>query len=307
MDRLASLEVLIAIVDYGGFARAAERLGMSPTMVSTHLARLEDRLGTRLIHRSTRRFALTPQGRLYVDDTRAILESLREADEAVRRGASGPSGRVAIDAPGAIGLRFVVPALPRLRALHPRVAIDLSVGDRSTIYRPEGFDILIRVGDPPEGKGEVTTLGQTPYVQVASPDYITRRGEPASPDELHDHDTILYAATDRPAGQWRFSQRGEHRTMRLRSVATFNHGDALAAAASAGMGIAQTLEMLVAPELAAGRLVPILGQWNRECVDIQLFVPQDRAARAAVQAVAAFLRDEPSWCIRPEPDRGSDE
>lgn len=295
MDRLASLEVLVAIVDYGGFNRAAERLGMSPTMVSTHLARLEDRLGTRLIHRSTRRFALTPQGKLYVEDTRAVLEALREAEDAVRRGASGPSGRVAIDAPGAIGLRFVVPALPRLRALHPRVAIDLSVGDRSTIYRPQGFDVLIRVGTPPEGKGDVTTLGRTRYVQVASPDYLARRGIPASPEALHDHDTLLYAAIDRPAGQWRFSHAGEHRTLRLRSAASFNHGDALAAAALAGMGIAQTLEMLVAPEIASGRLVPVLGEWNREGVDLQMFVPQDRGGRAAVQAVAAFFREEQIW------------
>lgn len=295
MDRLASLEVLVAIVECGGFARAAERLGMSPTMVSTHLARLEDRLGARLIHRTTRKFALTPQGRVFVQDTRAILDAINEAEDAVRRGARGPSGRVALDAPGSIGLRFVVPALALLRDLHPRVAIDLSVGDRATIFRPEGFDLLIRVGMPPEGRGEIISLGQTRYIQVASPEYVARKGVPTTPEELHDHDTILYAAMDRPIGQWRFRRDGEQRSLRLRSVATFNHGDAIATAAMAGVGIGQTLEMLVLPELAAGRLLPLLTDWNRDQVDVHLFIPQDRAQRAAVRAVAEFLRDSIDW------------
>lgn len=295
MDRLASLEVLVAIVDCGGFGRAAERLGMSPTMVSTHLARLEDRLGAQLIHRSTRRFALTPQGHLFVDEARAILEAIRHAEHAVRRGGAGPSGRVSIDAPGAIGLRFVVPAAPLFRALHPRVALDLSVGDRSTVFRPEGFDLLIRVGTPPEGKGEVITLGRTHYAQVASPDYLARRGTPATPDDLHDHDTVMYVSTARPVGQWRFWRAEEKRTIRPISAATFNHGDAITQAAVAGMGIAQTLEMLVAPELAAGKLVPVLTEWNKEPIDIQLFIPHDRTRRAAVRAAADFLREKVDW------------
>ncbi|SCW61014.1 DNA-binding transcriptional regulator, LysR family [Sphingobium faniae] len=295
MDRLTSLEVFVAIVDSGSFGRAAERMALSPTMISTHLARLEDRLGTRLIHRTTRRFALTPQGHLFLEEVRAILEAMGQAESRVRRSDAGPSGRVALDAPGAIGLRFVVPALPQLRGLHPRIMLDLSVGDRSMMFRPEGFDMLIRIGVPAEGKGEVINLGRTRFVQVASPDYLTRRGEPATPDDLHDHDCVLYATVERPVGQWRFVRAGERRSLRPASVATFNHGDAIAAAATAGIGIAQTLEMLVAPELASGRLKAVLPDWNREGVDIQLFIPQDRTKRPAVRAVAEFLRDRIDW------------
>lgn len=295
MDRLTSLEVLVAIVDHGGFGKAAERLGLSPTMVSTHLARLEDRLGTRLIHRSTRRFALTAQGHVFVEEARAILDAIRQAENMVGRGDAGPIGRVAIDAPGAIGLRFVVPALPRFRQAHPRVALDLSVGDRNMLFRPEGFDMLIRVGVPPEGKGEVAPLGRTRFVQIASPDYLARRGVPLTPDELHDHDCILYATVERPVGQWRFIRHGEKRSLRPASVASFNHGDAIAAAAVAGLGIAQTLEMLVMPELETGKLVRILTDWNAESVDLQLFIPQDRVKRPAVRAVAQFLREQIDW------------
>ncbi|MEV4932099.1 LysR family transcriptional regulator [Sphingobium sp. LMA1-1-1.1] len=295
MDRLTGFEVFVAIVDSGSFSRAAERLALSPTMVSTHLARLEDRLGTRLINRTTRRFGLTPHGHMFLEQARAILEAVEQAESLVQMRDMGPSGRVALDAPGAIGLRFVVPALPQLRALHPRIALDLSVGDRSMMFRPEGFDMLIRVGVPAEGKGEVINLGHTRFVQVASPDYLARRGEPVTPDDLHDHDCVLYATVDRPVGQWRFVRGKERRSLRPASVATFNHGDAIAAAAVAGVGIGQTLEMLVAPELASGRLKPVLTEWNRESVDVQLFIPQDRVKRQAVRAVAQFLRDQVDW------------
>ena len=295
MDRLTGFEVFVAIVDSGSFSRAAERLALSPTMVSTHLARLEDRLGTRLINRTTRRFGLTPHGHMFLEQARAILEAVEQAESLVQMRDMGPSGHVALDAPGAIGLRFVVPALPQLRALHPRIALDLSVGDRSMMFRPEGFDMLIRIGVPAEGKGEVINLGRTRFVQVASPDYLARRGEPVTPDDLHDHDCVLYATVDRPVGQWRFVRGKERRSLRPASVATFNHGDAIAAAAVAGVGIGQTLEMLVAPELASGRLERVLTDWNREPVDIQLFLPQDRAKRPAVRAVADFLRDRVDW------------
>jgi DNA-binding transcriptional LysR family regulator len=299
MDRLTGLEVLIAIVDDGGFSRAAARLNMSPAMVSTHLARLEERLGARLIDRSTRRFTLTQQGRRFVDDARAILAAVAEAEDGVRRGPAGPSGRVLIDAPGAVGLRFVVPALPAFRTRHPEVMIDLSVGDRGTVFRPDGFDLLIRVGESPEGMGEVVPLGVTRFVQVAAPEYLARRGAPATPDDLQRHDAIVYATVESPIGQrWRFSRDGQTRWLRPPGIATFNHGDAIAAAAVAGLGVAQTLEMLVAPEIASGRLVPILGEWNCEGVKVQLLIPQDRAKRPAVRAVADFLRDEVDWSGR---------
>ena len=296
MERLTGLEVLVAIIDAGGFGRAAARLGMSPAMVSKHIARLEDRLGVRLIDRSTRRFALTQQGHQFVEDARAILDEVAQAAGAVRRGAKGPTGRVLLDAPGAIGLRFVVPAIPAFRERHPEVAIDLSFSERSMIFRPDGFDIMVRVGDPPEGRGEVVPLGKTRFVQVASPAYLARRGAPATLDELSDHDTIVYATSERPLGQrWRFRRDDDVRWLRPNSVAAFNHGDAITAAAVAGVGVAQTLELLVASELASGRLVPVLADWNQNSVDLQLFIPEERAKRPAVRVVADFLSSGVNW------------
>jgi DNA-binding transcriptional LysR family regulator len=296
MDRLTSLEVLVTIIDSGGFGRAAERLGMSPAMVSTHVARLEDRLGARLIDRSTRRFALTQEGHRFVEDSRAILDAFAQAESAVRRGARGPWGRVLVDAPGALGLRFVVPAISGFRTQYPEVAVDLSFGERSMVFRPDGFDIMVRVGEPPETQGLVIPLTTTRFVQVASPDYLARRGAPASPDQLADHDTIVYATAERPLGQrWRFWRDGHQSWMRPSGAAAFNHGDAITAAAVAGVGVAQTLEMLVAPEMASGKLVPVLPEWNQNRVQVQLYLPEDRLKRPAVKALAEFLSSQVNW------------
>lgn len=295
MDRMTSLEVLVAIVDHGGFARAAERLGISPTMVSAHVARLEDRLGARLLTRSTRRFALTAQGHRFVEEARAILDAVRSAEANVRRGTQGLSGRVAINVPAAIGLRFIVPAIPLFRELHPMVAFDLSLSDHTPAFRPESHDLVIRAGVGAEGRGEILTLGHTRFVQVASPAYLARRGTPETIQQLEEHDCILYATAERPVGQWRFVRETERRSLRPRSVLTFNHGSALAEAALAGLGIGQTLELLVARELAEGRLVSVLSQWNADPVDLQLFIAEDRRARRAVRAAAEFLRDRVDW------------
>ena len=295
LDRLTGLQVLVAIVDCGGFARAAQKLAMSATMVSTHIARLESRLGAQLIHRSTRRFSLTPEGRLLVEEARAVLASLDAAEDAVRLGTSGPGGRVAIEAPGAIGLRFIAPALPAFRAAYPRVVLDVNVSDRFNSERLQSVDIMVRVGLPHDGKSEVIRLGQTRFVQVASPDYVARRGVPARPEDLLAHDAVVYTTFDRPVAQWRFVRGEERRAIRPTGVATFNHGDAITKAVVAGLGVAQTLELLVAPELASGTLVPVLPDWNTDPVDIQLHIPPDRLRRRAVRAVADFLTRQIDW------------
>jgi DNA-binding transcriptional LysR family regulator len=296
MDRLTTLEALVAVVDCGSFSRAAARLGMSPAMMSTHVARLEARLGTRLIDRTTRRLALTRHGHLYVAEARSVLASLAAAEDAVRQGKTTPSGRVLIDAPAAVGMRFLVPALAEFRQANPAIVLDLSVGDRGTTFSPEGFDLLIRIGEPTDARSHKWLLGQTRFVQVASPDYLARKGEPAGPDALLHHEAILYRSVEMPDGnRWRFARDGEINWMRPPSVLTANHGDAIGAAAAAGVGVAQTLEMLVATELESGRLVPILTEWNRDTVPIYLVAAEDRAERPVVMAVSEFIRDRIPW------------
>ena len=205
MDRLAELEVFVSIVDSGGFARAARKLRMSPAMVSTHLSRLETRLGVKLLDRTTRRIDLTQRGRSLLDDARHILGSLAAAEASVRGGGGVPSGRVRIDAPSAVGSRFIVPAIPAFRARYPQIVLDLSLGDRGSVLRPDRFDIVVRVGEPGQSDAYVQSLSETRFVHVASPVYLARRPAPRTPDDLAEHDCILYASVELQAdNRWRF-------------------------------------------------------------------------------------------------------
>ncbi len=302
MDRLAELEVFVSIVDSGGFARAARKLRMSPAMVSTHLSRLETRLGVKLLDRTTRRIDLTQRGRSLLDDARHILGSLAAAEASVQGGGGAPSGRVRIDAPSAVGLRFIVPAIPAFRARYPQIVLDLSLGDRGSVLRPDRFDIVVRVGESGPSGAFVQSLGATRLVHVASPAYLARRPAPRTPDDLAEHDCILYASVELQAdSRWRFARDGETRRLRPPAVVTFNHGDAIDAAAIAGIGIAQSLEMLVASELADGRLVRVLDDWNCDPVPVLQMSPRDRCNAPAVKAALGFLVGSIDWTGRTQP------
>ena len=290
MDRLRSLEVFVEIVDRGSMSRAADALRMSPAMVTTHLAQLEARLGKKLLDRSTRRLDLTREGRRFLEDTRRILAGLRAAEDTARGDGTGPRGRVRIDAPASVGHHYLLPAIPAFRAAYPEVAIDLSLGDRGIVFRPDGFDVLIRVGETHPDNAEVRVLGSTRMIMVAAPDYLARCGTPLSPDDIEGRDCIIYAAVDEPGGhRWSFSVNGATRWVRPNAILSFNDGDAIAAAAVAGLGIARTLEMLVVDELANGRLIRLCSDLETEPMSISAFAPDDRCDIPAVAAVLDFL------------------
>lgn len=296
MDRFKALEVFVAIADLGSFRRAATRLRLSPAMVTTHLNRLEAQLGVRLIARTTRRIDLTEEGRGFLRDARQILDLLGAAERGVKHADSRPAGRVRIDAPASLGTLYLVPALGALRAAYPDIVIDLTLGDRGTVFRADGFDILVRVGQPPASELVGIVLGTTRFILVAAPDYLARRGMPDRPDALLDHDCILYSSVDSPGGNpWRFEQAGEARQVSAPATLTFNDGRAITAAAVAGNGIAQNLEMLVLDELADGRLVRVLTADCEARAPVTLACPQDRHELPAVRAVFDFLASDVTW------------
>lgn len=282
--------MFVAIVDAGSLARAAAQLRLSPSMVTTHLARLEQGLGTRLLKRSTRRLDLTDSGRIFLDHARGILDAVGRAQDAVRRGDGRPSGRVRIDAPAGVGGRLVMPLLPPCREQYPDIVIDLALGDRGTLYRADGADILVRVGTPPADAGQPVTLGLARYIMVAAPAYLARHGTPAGLPDLLDHDSILYASRETPDGRrWQFRKDGETVWLRPRPALTTNDGAAMIAACAAGAGIAQTLDILAADALAGGSLVRLLPDLPPLTVPVVLTCPGARAGDAAVRAVAGFL------------------
>lgn len=298
MDRLTSLEAFVLIVETGTFSRAAARMHLSPAMVTAHISKLEDRLGVRLLNRTTRRVDLTEEGRQFLEHARTVLDAMSTAENAVRPGSGRLVGRVHIDAPASVGHAFIVPALAALRQQHPDIIIDLSLGDRGTVFRTDGYDILLRVGEAPYASWFLHPLGVTRLLCFASPDYLAGHGIPQSPEDLSDHRCLLYASGEAAGGSpWAFAQEGRQIRIRPPASFTFNDGAAIMAAARAGLGIAQNMEMLARDPLRRGELAPVLEAWTAAPVPVTLMCAKDRHQLPHVKAVMEFLAEQIDWGV----------
>lgn len=295
MDRLTAMEAFVAVAEAGSFTRAARHMRLSTSMVTLHVRRLEEHLGVRLFNRSTRRVDLTGEGRQFLSYARATLDAYGAAEMAVRPGA-GIAGRVRLDAPASMGHAFIMPALPDFHRAYPQITLDLSLGDRGTFFRVDGFDLVLRAGEVPMTGWKTHSLGTTRLICVASPDYIERHGAPAMPDDLADHRCLLYASVEESGGNpWNFVYQGRKVRVRPPAAFTFNDGAAIMTAARAGLGIGQILEMLVHEDLRSGRLVEVLPTMARSALSVVLMGASDRIALPHVQAALAFLTDQIAW------------
>lgn len=295
MDRLTSIEAFLAVVDTHSFTQAAARLRLSPAMISTHIARLEESVGVRLFNRTTRRVDITEHGRQFLPHAREIMHAFASAENSFREQA-GLSGRVRLDAPASLGHAFVVPALKAFCQMHPNIIIDLSLGDRGTIFRADGFDILLRVGEAPLPGFVCEPLGVTRLICVASSDYLENHGEPETPEDLNDHRCILYASVEAPGGSpWQFRKGGKNVKVRPPVRLTSNDGAAITRAAVDGLGPCHNLEMLIREELARGELVPILKKYDGAPMPVVLMSANDRYALPYVRVVMDFLQNAIDW------------
>lgn len=297
MDRMTALEAFVAVAETGSFTRAAARMRISPPMMTMHVARLEERLDAKLFNRTTRRVDLTEDGRQLLDHAQAALHAFATAENALKPG-GGLAGRVRIDAPASAGHAFIVPALESFHRLYPDIIIDLSLGDRGTTFRADGFDVLMRVGEAPLSGSITVPLGTTRLLCLASPGYLQRYGTPATPDDINDHRCILYASVEAPGGYpWNFARGGKRTRIRPPAVFTFNDGAAIMAAARAGLGLAQNMDMLARDDLQAGRLVAVLEPWTARSVPVVLMSGKDRYAKPHVRAVMDFLAERISGAL----------
>lgn len=300
MDRLTGLEAFLAVAETGSFTRAAARMRISAAMMTLHIGRLEERVGARLFNRTTRRVDLTEDGRQLLDHARAAVEAYGAAETALQPG-RGPAGRVRLDLPASVGHAFVIPALAEFQEAYPEIVLDLTLGDRGTFFRLDGFDIVLRIGDIPPSGWQSIALGTTRLVRLASPDYLARRGEPKTPDDLNHHSCIAYASVETPGGNpWAFTSDGRSSRMRPPVAFSFNDGGAIMAAARAGLGIAQNLEMLARVDLAEGRLVPVLQELPGPDMPVVLMGAQDRLALPHVRRVLDFLTRRIDWKLNAE-------
>jgi DNA-binding transcriptional LysR family regulator len=289
MDQLAALRALRRVVELGSFTAAADAMGISHTIVSRQIRQLEEHLGVQLLNRTTRRFALTDAGRDYYEASRQILDALDDADRNVGRHQVRPAGTLRINAPMAFGTLELSQWLPGFMAEYPELQVDLVCNDRMVDLIEEGFDIGLRLARSlPDSTLVARRLASSPVVVVASPDYLRQHGAPPTPDDLTQHNCLIYTQAARPA-EWTFiGPDGAERTVSVRGTLQANTSVALRGAAVAGLGIINAASFIVQEELNRGDLVPVLPEWQPPPRELFALYPQNRHLSPKVRAFVDF-------------------
>ena len=295
MDRLHTMSVYVAVAEEQGFASAARRLGMSPPAVTRAIATLEQRLGVRLLQRTTRHVRTTEAGQRYLEDARRVLAEVDAVDEAVSGTNAEPRGHLAITAPVMFGRMFVMPGIVEYLEHFPDTEISALFLDRDVNLLEEGVDVAVRIGELADSSMRALRVGSVRQVVCASPEYLRRRGRPSSPEALPGHSVIISSAiSDVPS--WRFNAAQGMRAQRLKPRLVVNTNDAAVEAAVQGFGVTRLLSYQVAPHLADASLEIILEAFEPEPRPIHIVHREGRfasaTARSFIDLIAERLRND---------------
>lgn len=294
MDRFQAMSVFVAVAEHQGFARAARKLRLSPSVVTRQVAALEERLGTRLLQRTTRAVALTDAGARYLERARRIVADLAEAEASAQAERTTPTGRFALAAPQLFGRLHVAPLLGRYLAQHPEVTGELVLGDRAVNLIDEGLDAAVRIGALSDSAVVARTVGATRRLVVGAPRYLAKGKPPRRPEALRAHQLIHFTGIS-PTPEWRFTRRGEeHRVPFLPSFST-NSADVAIARAEAGGGLCLVLGYQVFDAVKAGRLEVVLEEYEPPPLPIHVLYPSTRLLSAKVRAFVDLVAAVGDW------------
>lgn len=285
MDATSDLRVFARVMDRGNFSIAASDLGITPSAVSKLISRLEDRLGVKLLERSTRRLALTPEGETFLARARRIVADIEEAEAEVARVRGAPRGKLRINAGTAFGLHQLAPALADFLARYPEIDIDLSITDRLVDLIDEQSDIAVRSGHIPEGPFIHRKIADLQRVICAAPSYLAQRGTPRVGADLKGHDCIIVAGPG--LNRWPFKARGGIDIVEVRPRVTTDDAEAAVRLAVEGAGIVRLSDVIVGGRLRNGELVALLTDVHHsEPYPLAAIYP---AGRHRLPRVAVFL------------------
>ena len=274
MDKLRGMETFVAVVECGSFTGAATRLEMSAVMVGKYIALLEGQLGTRLLERNTRRQSLTDAGRVYFDEARRVLEQVANAERSVERLRLAPAGTLRVSAPVSFGASIIAPLTASFLQAWPEVRVELDLTNRMVDLVDEGIDLAIRIGDIQRTDLVAKYLAPYRMAICAAPDYLVRPGTPQPPADLAGHQWLSHTVWT-ARNEWRLPGAAEEVRWKRDAVLRCNDGYALRMAAVAGAGLLLQPEVLLAEDLANGRLVRILQNYTPEPRPIHLLWRQD--------------------------------
>ncbi|OSM07092.1 LysR family transcriptional regulator [Magnetofaba australis] len=301
MDQLAAMQAFIQVADAHGFSAAAQEMGVTPGALSKQVGALEERLGARLFHRTTRRLSLTQEGALYLDHCRRIVDDVQEADRSVGRLHGRVSGVVRLTASLAFARRHLMAAVADYLKQHPDVTLEFSLDEGYVDLVESGFDLAIRIGKLPDSNLKSRRLGPLKIGLFAAPEYLARRGAPTHPRDLASHDVLIYTAVaSSPVGVFTLAdETGRAHRVKVSGPLRANNGDVLRQAAMDGLGIVEMPLFMLGDAVARGALAPVLPACWREEGGVYAVSPPGRYVTTRVRSLIDFLaarwRDGGEW------------
>jgi len=289
VDKFQEMASFVAVVDAGSFVGAADATGLSKAAVSRHVAELEQRLGSRLLHRTTRRLSLTDDGQLFFARAKEMLAAVDEAESEITSRSGEPSGLLRINAPLSFGVRHLAPLWGRFAQLYPKVSLDIDLSDRVVDLVEEGYDLAVRITNLPSSQLVSRQLASTRMVACATPDYIAKHGTPEHPSELAQHEVISYSywAT---RNEWTFTGAdGVPVAVRIHARIHANNGDTCRAAALDHQGIILQPDFIVGDDLHRGDLVELLPDFRAMTLGIHAVYPSRKHLPIKTRRLVDFL------------------
>jgi DNA-binding transcriptional LysR family regulator len=277
VNTLETMQVFVRVAEQASFTRAAESLGLLKATVSVAVQQLESSLGTRLLHRTTRKVQMTLDGQLYYERCKELLAEVDSLQSMFQQTGQTLRGRLRVDMPSGLARLFVIPRLPEFLEAHPQVEFESSTTDRLVDPIQEGFDCVLRIGAPRDPQLIVRPLGRLVFINCASPDYLRRRGTPETLDDLAKHDLVHYVTTlGTKSMGFEYPEAGGYRYLPMSGPVVVNSSDAYNSACVAGLGLTQPPEIGVRGQLASGQLVEVLPQYRPEPMPVSLLYAHRR-------------------------------
>ncbi|BCH21035.1 LysR family transcriptional regulator [Mesorhizobium sp. L-8-3] len=290
MDRIDRFRIFTRVIECSSFTRAADTLGLPRSSVSAAVQDLEGQVGTRLLHRTTRKVSPTQDGAAFYERCQRLIEDVEETESLFRQTTSRPSGKLRVDVPGRVGRLIVAPALSQFLDRYPEIDVDLGLGDRPVDLVEGSVDCVLRVGPLADSGLIARTIGELPLINVASAAYLERHGVPERPTDLDAHWAVNYAS---PASgrveQWEWLESGIRRSVPMRARVSVNSAEAYIACCLAGLGLIQIPAYDVRRHLEAGELVEVMPAWRAASMPMTLLYPHRRHLSRRLQLFADWL------------------
>jgi DNA-binding transcriptional LysR family regulator len=294
MDRLDAMQAFVLVADLRGFAPAARKLGLSASAVTRLIAALEERVGARLLQRTTRSVALTDVGARYLERVRRIVADVEEAESSAQAERTQPSGRLVVSAPIGFGRIHVTPLISTWLKRYPEASGELRLSDRMINLVEDGVDCAVRIGHLADSSLVARSVGDMRRIVVASPDYLARRGEPKTPAAISSHDTIQFGAIT-AAPEWRFVEGGADIRVVCTPRFTTNSADAAIWHAEQSGGLTRVLAYQAAAAIGKGKLKIVLADFEQPPLPIHIVYPTSRLLSAKVRTFIDLVAEISDW------------